>query len=187
MLDSTKEMRKQPYYKKALKVWGSMIQRCSDNKLHQVENTYADCQICEDWKLFSNFYKWFCDNYYELEDESVQLDKDILIKGNKLYSPQTCCFVPHTINSLFTKSNKMRGNTPIGVSWITRDRVYRAQCNDGRKHRIGLGDCHTPEEAFNAYKIYKEKVIKQIAEEYKNVIPQKVYEAMYKYEVEITD
>lgn len=164
-----------------------MIQRCGDAKLHVVENTYRNCEICEDWKLFSNFFKWFSDNYYELENESVQLDKDILFKGNKLYSPKTCCFVPHTINSLFTKTNKFRGDNPIGVSWIKRDRVYRAQCNNGRKKNKHLGDFNNPTDAFLAYKSFKEHIIKKIADEYKEVIKPNVYKAMYNYQVEITD
>lgn len=186
-LDASEEMKKEAFYKKALKVWNSMIQRCGDEKLHALEETYRGCSLCDDWKKFSNFYLWFCNNYYELPNEKVQLDKDILVKGNKVYSPETCCFVPHTINSLFTKSNKGRGDTPIGVSWINRDRVYRAQCNNGHKKRVGLGDYHNAQDAFNAYKTYKEKVIKQIADDYKDVISQNVYEAMYSYEVEITD
>lgn len=175
------------YYKKARNVWRSILQRCYDTKLHINESTYKNCEICEEWKIFKNFYIWFCEHYYELENESVQLDKDIICKGNKLYSPEYCSFVPHTINSLFTKSNKCRGDTPIGVSWIERDKVYRAQCNNGYKKRIGLGDYDNPIDAFKAYKKYKEYIIKTIAEKYKNVIEQKVYDAMLNYTVEITD
>jgi hypothetical protein len=180
-------MKKEKHYKKAVKVWGSMILRCYDEKLHNMEETYFGCSVCNDWLLFSFFYEWFKDNYYELTEERVQLDKDILVKHNKIYSPDKCCFVPQTINSLFTKNNKNRGDTPIGVSWINRDEVYRAQCNNGYKKRVSLGDYSNPIDAFNAYKEYKESVIKKIADIYKDVLNNKVYEALYKYEVEITD
>lgn len=186
ILDAPDEMKKHPLYKKALKVWGSMWQRCNDPKLHQVEETYIGCKVCDEWKSFIKFFEWFCDNYYTIENESVQLDKDILLKGNKLYSPDTCCFVPHTINSLLTKSDRKRGKYPIGVTWITRDRVYRAQCMRFGK-TIALGEFSTPEEAFYAYKKYKENVIKEVADKYKPLIPGKVYEALYNYEVDITD
>ena len=43
------------------------------------------------------------------------------------------------------------------------------------------------EEAFKSYKTFKEKYIKQVADEYKDKIPKKLYDAMYRYEVEITD
>jgi len=138
-----------------------MIQRCYDEKLHEVESTYSECEVCAEWLSFSTFYDWFKENYYELENERIQLDKDILIKNNKIYSPDTCCFVPHTINSLFTKSNKNRGSCPIGVLWIRRDKVYRAQCNDGYKNRVGLGDYHDPIAAFKEYKKFKEDTIKK--------------------------
>lgn len=180
-------MQLEDYYKKAVKVWSSMIQRCYDEKVHNVESTYLGCEVCKEWLNFSSFYSWFKANYYELENEKVQLDKDILIKDNKIYSPSTCCFVPHTINSLFTKCNKNRGFTPIGVSWIKRDRVYRAQCNDGYKNRVGLGDYHDPITAFNAYKIFKEKIIKRMADKYKTFLREDVYLALYNYKVEITD
>lgn len=183
----TNEDKKHKYYNKARKTWRSMIQRCYDEKLHSVENTYEKCEVCDDWLNFHSFFEWFKENYYELKDETVQLDKDILKKGNCIYCPEYCCFVPHTINSLFTKSNKNRGMYPIGVSWIQRDKKFSAQCNDGHKHRKSLGHYDNPVDAFVAYKIFKEKIIKQIADEYKNVIPKDVYEAMYKYVVEITD
>lgn len=181
------KIKNEPYYEKARKVWRSMLQRCYDPKVHDVENTYLNCEVCEEWKLFTNFYSWFVKNYYELDDEVVQLDKDILLKGNKIYCPEYCCFVPHTINSLFTKTNKNRGDCPIGVTWINRDQVYRAQCNNGSKKEIALGTYNNIIDAFNAYKNYKEKVIKQIADKYKNTISKNVYDAMYKYKVEITD
>lgn len=186
-MGDTSQIIHEKYYQKAQKVWHSMIQRCYDNKVHDVESTYANCEICEEWKTFTNFYKWFVEHYYELPNESVQLDKDILIKNNRIYSPEYCCFVPHTINSLLTKSNKMRGDLPIGVCWVNRDQVYRAQCSDGHKNTIHLGDYDNPTVAFKAYKKCKENVIKKIADEYKNVIEPKVYHALYNYKVEITD
>lgn len=92
---------------------------------------------------------------------------------------------PQRINLLFVKSNKSRGELPIGVIKNTYGK-YEAQISvvNNRKRLCGF---NTPEEAFYAYKEVKEKYIKQVADEYKDKIPQKLYEAMYKYEVEITD
>ena len=113
------------------------------------------------------------------------LDKDILVKGNKIYSPNTCIFVPKKINSLFTKNDNSRGNLPIGVT-LCRNGKYRAQINRcGSK--LNLGYYSSLEEAFLSYKIAKEKYIKEIAEYYKDIIPKKLYNSMLCYIVEITD
>jgi hypothetical protein len=115
------------------------------------------------------------------------LDKDILIKGNKKYSPENCIFVPQRINYLFTKRDSRRGKYPIGVHYSNRDEKFVSQCMDGKGNKKGLGHYDTPLEAFQAYKVYKEKLIKQTAEEYKNKIPIELYNALINYIVEITD
>ena len=116
----------------------------------------------------------------------MNLDKDILIKGNKVYGPDTCIFVPQDINKLFTKRNNNRGNYPIGVSYNKQQKKYKSYCNTNSKQNF-LGYYDTPEEAFTIYKQFKENYIKQVADEYKNHIPEKLYNAMYEYEVEIDD
>ena len=95
--------------------WQSMLRRCYDAYYINRENSYIDCFVCDEWLNFQNFAKWYEENYYECNNERMELDKDILIKGNKIYSPTTCIFVPQRINRLFTKSNKNRGEYPIGV------------------------------------------------------------------------
>ena len=66
--------------------WDAMLQRCYDDKLHKRHPSYKDCTVCEEWLNFQNFAKWFNDNNID----GCQLDKDLLIKGNKIYSPETC-------------------------------------------------------------------------------------------------
>ena len=118
------------------------------------------------------------------------LDKDILYKGNKVYSRDTCIFVPQRINKLFTKCNKSRGNSPIGTTPNSSGN-YIAQCNDGYGKNIYLGSYSTEEQAFQVYKECKEKVIKKTIDSYEGRIPEPYYsrlkEAMYNYEVEIDD
>ena len=115
------------------------------------------------------------------------LDKDILIKGNKLYSPNTCVFVPNDINTLFIKRDKYRGKFPIGVCLDKNKNKYVSNCSNenGENHFIGIFS--TPDDAFKAYKDYKESVIKNVAIKYKNQIPYKLYEAMIQYVVEEND
>ena len=93
-----------------------MLTRCYSDKYKKKKPTYEDCKVYEELLNFQNFAKWDSENYYEIEGETMCLDKDILVKHNKIYSPETCVYVPNTINVLFTKSDKIRGNTPIGVN-----------------------------------------------------------------------
>ena len=169
---------------KCYKTWYSMLRRCYDNK--NQKPTYIDCTVCEEWYNFQNFAKWYEENYYEIPNEKMHLDKDILFKGNKIYSPQTCIFAPQRINDLFVKSDKARGKYPIGVYYYKPTNKFKVQCNINSK-RIGLGYYNNIEEAFSVYKEFKENYIKEIADEYKNIIPIELYNAMYNYEVEITD
>lgn len=165
--------------------WDSMILRCYYNKYLDRRENYIDSIVIEKWHNFQNFAKWYDENFYKINNETMCLDKDILIKGNNIYSPETCIFVPQNINLLFLKSDKSRGDYPIGVTYLDGDYMARCQNNDGTREY--LGRYSTPEKAFEVYKKYKEKIIKDIADKYKKYIPQKLYDAMYVYKVEITD
>ncbi|MDM0716822.1 hypothetical protein QTH81_00845 [Clostridium perfringens] len=173
-------------------IWNNMLQRCYDKKLKEKRPTYSECSVCSEWLYYSNFKKWYEKNYYEVNNEIMCLDKDILNKGNKIYSPDNCIFVPQSINSLFIKSNANRGDLPIGVSFTMKETKYICHCSvfdiNTKKSKVKhLGLYNTPEEAFYAYKKAKEENIKQVADYYKDQIPERLYEAMCKYEVEITD
>lgn len=171
--------------KKSYKVWYSMLNRCYSEKLHNREPNYKDCSVCDEWLCYENFEKWYNDNYYKVDDEKMCLDKDIIVKNNKLYSPNTCIFVPQNINSLFVKSNKIRGNLPIGVSYNRSRNNFLVQCcTENKRIRLYFRNV---EDAFNAYKKEKEKHIKNIADIYKEKIPVKLYNALYNYKVDITD
>lgn len=164
--------------------WSHMLERCYDPKYIQKRPTYKECQVCEDWYNFQVFAKWYYENYYEIEGEQMALDKDILCKGNKIYSPDTCTFVPQRINNLFIKSDSKRGDLPIGV--CRHKNTYIAQMNIEGK-MIYLGCYSTIEEAFNVYKMEKERYIKQVANEYKDKISNRLYEVMINYEVNEND
>lgn len=170
--------------------WKSMLQRCYDDKYHQKQPTYIDCEVNNEWHNFQNFAKWYYENYYKIEGERMHLDKDILVKCNKIYSPDTCIFVPEKINILFIKCNKSRGSSPIGVSFYKGKYTAHCQIFDpetGKSKQKTLGYYNTEQEAFNVYKQFKEKNIKLVADYYKNLIPERLYKALYNYEVEITD
>lgn len=170
--------------------WTSMLER-----VHVVEEvdkraSYRGCTIETSWYNFANFYSWAKQQKGALNSR-WQLDKDIIVKGNKHYSPDTCCFVPSQINSLFTKRDASRGKYPIGVrEYTTRtgNRSIKAEVCDPEsgKRLSGAGGC-TVEECFLWYKSQKECIIKKQADKYKDQIDVRVYQAMYDYEVEITD
>jgi hypothetical protein len=166
------------------KMWFPMMVRCYSDKYKTKQPSYTNVFASEEWHNFQTFSKWIDANYYEIEGERMCLDKDILIKGNKIYSPDTCLIVPIKINNLFIKSASRRGNLPIGVE---KDEYgFRAaMCKQGKRN--SFGHFKTPEEAFLTYKIQKEQHIKEIADQYKDKIPKKIYDALYSYKVEITD
>ena len=165
--------------------WIGILNRTLSDKTKEKHQTYEKCEICDEWLNFQNFAKWFEENYYEIEGQRMEVDKDILYKRNKLYSPYTCIIVPHDINMLFIKHESKRGSLPIGVHWDNHKQKFRSEVKINGK--IIKKSFNTPEEAFNWYKINKEKRIKEMANKYKNQIPVKLYEALYKYEVEIID
>jgi len=165
---------------KYLTIWSGMLQRCYNEKRIEKNPSYEGVTVCVEWHNFQNFAKWFENNYIE----DFELDKDILFKGNKVYSPETCIFVPQEINSLFTKKGNKRGDCPIGV--IKMGNKFRAQIQNKNSDKI-YKYFDTSEEAFQMYKIAKEKYIKEIANKWKNQIDIRVYQAMYAYQVETTD
>ena len=176
--------------KKEYDIWYHMLERCYDPKYQEKYSTYKGCTVEEYLLNFQYMCEWLENNYYEIPGETMHLDKDILCKGNKIYSRDTCIFVPQRINKLFTKSDKARGYNPVGVYQLPSGN-YQATCNDRNGKYIYLGAYSTEEEAFQVYKQYKEKVIKEVIDSYEGKIPEPHYSrlktAMYNYEVEIDD
>ena len=164
--------------------WHDMMNRCYNEKFHERHPQYEGCIVCEEWLNYSNFKVWFDQN--KIPGMSLDLDKDILFKGNKVYSPDTVAFVPHVINTLFINRKRSRGDYPVGVYYDNSKKKYRAEMMFLGK-QIKLGDFDTTESAFARYKQYKEDFIKDMAELHKNKIPQKVYDAMMNWKIEIDD
>lgn len=176
---------------KEYQTWYDMLRRCFDDEIKENRPSYKNVTCCDEWLLYENFYEWLHkqENFEKwLNDNGWAIDKDIIIKGNKTYSPKTCCLVPRNINSLFTKYDKCRGDTLIGVT--KKGNKFEAQCkNPLTLKKVYLGRFAIQEDAFKVYKAYKENLIKQIAQkEYsQGNITKQCYEAMLQYEVEITD
>lgn len=169
----------------AYRTWKSMLERCYSEK-HQKKNpAYIGCSVCKEWWLFSNFKKWFDDptNGYM---KGYELDKDILIQGNRVYSPSTCCFVPSEINSIVSRRGDSGKNGGfVGVSVRKKGKKkYHAELRKNGK-RIRLGYFYTPKDAFNAYIQAKEAHVRCVAEEHfrDGKITEKVYNALMNYKV----
>lgn len=108
------------------RTWVNMLTRCYNLKYHEKRPTYINCEVSKEFHNFQDFGNWYDDNYYQIEGQRMCLDKDILFKHNKIYSSETCMFVPNTINVLFTKSDSKRGESVIGISPFQGK--YRAEC-----------------------------------------------------------
>ena len=169
---------------KSYNTWSSMLERGYDTSFNKKNPSYVNCLVNEEWHNFQNFGDWFEQNWKPYMDRSWELDKDILIKNNKIYSPETCCFVPKEINNLFIKNNVRRGECPIGVHRVNN--VYIVTCKTNAPSSYG-GTYSTPEDAFQAYKIIKEIYIKETADKWRGQITEPCYEAMYNYKVEVID
>ena len=164
------------------KIWKEMIGRCYCSTVSEYKN-YGGCgvTVCSEWLNFQNYAKWYYDNCY---NETFVVDKDFLVKGNKIYEPNYCCFIPAEINSAITLRNTVRRSTPLGVR--IKDNKIIAQINymGKKKH---LGTFSTIEEAFAIYKKNKEACLKEYANKYKDILPKQVYNAIYNYQILITD
>lgn len=152
------------------RTWKSMFNRCYGVVILP---TYIGCTVSEDWHDYLNFKDWFISNY----KEDFELDKDLIIEGNKIYSKDTCCFVPLLINA--TLSIKPNGNLPYGVkieqykgkiSYVVRISIR------GKREYLGVYKSET--EAGNVYKRRRSEYLKELAEEYKDQIIPKAYEAL---------
>lgn len=162
------------------KMYHNMFDRCYRDYYQQHNPAYIGCEVCPEWlDDKENFYDWVSENYYVCGTEQIDLDKDILFKGNKMYSPETCIFAPHTINQLFESIGKNSVYLKSLDKWKSEINV------DGKN--INLGYFDTEEEAQQQYIRHKEAAIVAKADEYKEKIPKALYDAMVNWKIEPSD
>ena len=157
--------------------WRNMLKRCYDDHPNARDMSYKDCEVCERWHNFQNFAKWYEENYYEVEGETMSIDKDILVKGNKVYSPETCCIVPLKINTFFSKYNGQRGDMPTGV-FVNDCGNYKVMCSNMFGEERYYGTYQTSTEAETVYKKIKNSMIDKVVEEYALLIPARIIQAI---------
>lgn len=140
-------------------VWNAVKHRCLIGGSKQKANpSYIGCTMSKNFQDFQYFASW-CNkqlgfNKYDTNNNKWNLDKDIIVKGNKKYTEITCVFVPQEINKFFTTRKAKRGLYPIGV--YATNNIFKAQCGNNSGVQICLGSFATPELAFYAYKKFKE-------------------------------
>ena len=159
-------------------VWGSMVKRCYSPEHQEKFPTYKGCSVCIDWHGFQTFAQWYEENYPlmiengrlvpKLDDSSQrwELDKDILVPGNKIYSPETCCFMTRRLNNLFTDKGASRGDMPLGICLNGKSggKCFIAGCSDGNGRQIQKR-FHCLNDAVDWYWAFKFKVVLSACEE----------------------
>lgn len=153
--------------------WKNLLERCySDKQKDKHPAYYGITTVCDEWLNFQNFAQWYDKNLYQIGNERMHIDKDILVKDNKVYSPETCIFVPQRINMLFmTKSRTVDTDLPTGIH--RSNGRYRSIYNT-----TDLGLYNSIDEAVYFYNREKYKHIIKIANEYKDKIPKELYNAL---------
>ena len=168
---------------KMYSTWVGMLKRVYTPRTELEVINYGDCSVQKEWLNIENFSEWF--NVQNLEN-NWELDKDLLIKGNRVYSESTCIFLPQEINSFLTSRHNHRGAYPIGVTYHSRLNKWQAGCNfDGKSNYLGVFS--DPKSAFNCYKNYKESCAKMLAVKWEGIIDKSGVEALRTYTVNIVD
>jgi len=167
--------------KTAYAAWYNMILRCYSPKYHKVQPTYIGCSVTNDWLDYQNFAEWY--ESHEFANLGYELDKDLLVLSNKIYSPKTCCLIPKELNALLLSRGNDRGEHPVGVIFNNKSGRYHAQIslNGKRKH---LGSFKTSNEAYQAYKAAKVSHVKERALAWYPRIDKNVFDRLMVWEVE---
>ena len=131
--------------------WKSMLCRVYYDKFNDIHTSYKNVLICDEWHNLQNYGKWDDENYIE----GWQLDKDLLSKEQKIYSPETCCFIPQELNKFMTNIQQSNANGYIGARWHKRDKIWESSISINGK-KTYLGRFNTEKEAHKAYQEVRE-------------------------------
>jgi hypothetical protein len=171
--------------KEAYDRWYNMMLRCYSDKPRHNSLAYEKAEVCEEWYNFQNFAEWFYSQPNH-DKPDYGLDKDLLIRDNKTYCPDACCFLPTRLNSLLIKNKTKRNAYPIGVRWDRTKRKFSTEVSyNGKNYHLGY--YNSVDVAFNVYKEEKERLIKKTVLEYKDCISESIFDLIYNHEILITD
>lgn len=177
----------------AYRVYNSIKKRCGDiSNKKNIHECYRDVTMCQEWLDNPRlFIQWYLEHYYTCGDESMAVDKDLFGGDARVYSPDNCCILPQTLNTLLVNSKKrycseksLENKLPFGVHYsIQKDKYYGKIMLSGTDKTIRLSDHDTPEEAFKEYKIMKEADMRLVLARYKEHIPDYIYKKFMTVEV----
>ena len=160
--------------------WRDMLRRCYDPSVHEIYPSYIGCSVVEEWHNFQNFAEWF--ESYELKEESWNVDKDLLIPRNKIYSPGTCCIIPQEINGFLLLNRSRSGELPTGVSYRKDRGFYKALVMANGKSKY-LGSFSTSQLALLAYVDGKKEAGRLLAEKWKGRVHTDVHNCLMNFNV----
>lgn len=162
---------------KCYNVWSAMLSRCYNTKRGGLQS-YSECKVSDTWHNYQNFSLWFRDNYIE----DWELDKDFLVKNNKVYSPETCCFLPKELNNIFRKKRRTSKQIklPRGVQKLPSGNYEASSSFEGIRKYLGVYP--TPEAAWIVVKSFVEGKILTLSEKYKSKLSDSVYSALLRYQ-----
>ena len=158
---------------KCYQTWGGILERCFSESFHEKYTSYIGTTLCDEWKYYSEFKKWYDDN----KKDGYELDKDIIGGNRKHYSPSTCAFVPSIINCCILDGKKRTLNLlPLGITYHKaekyKNKPYETQLRRYKK-LISYGYHSTPEEAHKARQIAKRDYLLELMDKYSSdVIPE---------------
>lgn len=152
--------------------WRNMLKRCYEYDNNPRDFSYEECSVCEEWHNFQNFAKWYSENTYEVPSHiSLSIDKDIKMKGNKVYSPDTCLIVPMRINLFFLRWEYNNGNTGIPCVYKRSSGNYKVLV-----HNAYGGTFTTKEEAIVVRNDLIANMVSELINDYKNIMPKNILE-----------
>ena len=141
--------------------------RCYNPVTHKNQPEYTDCTVHEIWHNWQNFADWY--ESHESFGLGYELDKDLLVRGNKVYSPETCVMIPVELNNLISNPAPSKLGFPNGVGKKKGANQYHVRVGGG-KNRKYVGGYYSIEEASAAYVEAKERYVKNKALEWANRI-----------------
>jgi hypothetical protein len=159
--------------------FSNMKHRCGS--VYQAKNPqYKGTYMWEGWLKHkkTTFFVWLDNNYYEVDGEQMDIDKDILVYGNKQYHPELCLIVPHSINTFYE-------NIEVGKTNITcnpKTKKYRVKVFDKGEYIVS-DDIDTYNRALDIYCDIKQGILFNKAKALKDQIPEKVYSALMNTDV----
>ena len=157
--------------------WIGMLQRCYDKNYELKQPTYKDVTVCEQWHNFQIFANWFYNesNY----QDGWELDKDILSEDDKIYSPETCIFLPKELNGFIANERNATNQSSkySGVCFNKKEKKFKARLQVDKKRKVLGVFNNTPfgeKRAAAAYRKARRIEVEKMKEKYRDVLPEKI-------------